>query len=325
MTASRVEHIGDATLYLGDCREVLPTLSHVDHVISGPPYSEKTHAGARTGAGDEKLIRFDSIDDDQFIAYSKQFCELAQRWVVMTCDWQHAALIERALPDSFIRCGVWIKPNGMPQYTGDRPATGWEAVAILHRPGRNRSKGGGAQAVRHVPNVHGTHPTEKPLALVQGWISAFTDYGEAILDPFMGSGTTGAACLSLGRRFIGIEIDPKHFDTACRRIEAEHRRPRLPGFDHPKPKQESIFEARYLPHGEAPADDETVSELRGHHAAHAKLAVRTACPPSPRSPATQPRISASCGPTLIRPQVSATAVSPIAIARSSRNAVSEAS
>lgn len=274
--SGRVEQIGDATLYLGDAREILPTLDTVDHVVSDPPYSEKTHAGARTGNGDEKLIRFDSINDDEFVAYSGQFCNLARRWVVMTCDWQHAALIERALPDSFIRCGVWIKPNGMPQYTGDRPATGWEAVAILHRPGRKRWNGGGSHAVWHVPKVHGNHPTEKPLALVQGWVSAFTDFGETILDPFMGSGTTGVACLSLGRRFIGIEIDPVHFDTACRRIEAETRKPRLPGIDTPKPKQESIFEARYLPHGEQPAENETVSDLAGHHGAHARLAVRAA-------------------------------------------------
>ena len=81
------------------------------------------------------------------------------------------------------------------------------------------------------------HKNEKPLALMTrliAWIS-----GGTILDPFMGSGTTGVACLRLGRRFIGIEIEPKYFDIACRRIEEEHKRPRL---SLPEPKRAEQME-----------------------------------------------------------------------------------
>ena len=209
-----------ATLYCGDCLEVLPTIGGVDHVISDPPYSEKTHIGARTGGGQEILIDFSSVTDADFLRIAKSCVEAANRWVIMTCDWRHAAHAEREMPDEFIRAGVWVKPNGMPQYTGDRPATGWEAVAILHRSGRKRWNGGGSHAVWIVPKVHGNHPTEKPLELVGRWLEQFTDKGESILDPFMGSGTTGVAALKLGRNFIGIEIEPKYFDIARRRIEA---------------------------------------------------------------------------------------------------------
>ena len=70
------------------------------------------------------------------------------------------------------------------------------------------------------------HPTQKPLSIMRRSILQFPD-AATILDPFMGSGTTGVACASLGRRFIGIEIDPGYFDIACRRVEAEYRQPRM--------------------------------------------------------------------------------------------------
>ncbi|HEX3523956.1 MAG TPA: site-specific DNA-methyltransferase [Stellaceae bacterium] len=224
------------TLYLGDCRDVLPTLPIVDAVVTDPPYAEKTHAGARTGGGNEILIDFTSITDEQFIELCKQCVDKSLRWVLMTCDWRHAAEAQRRLPESFIRAGVWVKPNGMPQYTGDRPAMGWEAVAILHRPGVKKWNGGGSHAVWAVPKVSGEHPTTKPLPLVQCWLRLFTDFGDRVLDPFMGSGTTGVAAVKLGRRFIGIEIEPKYFDIACRRISEALKQPDL-FIEIPKPVQ----------------------------------------------------------------------------------------
>jgi site-specific DNA-methyltransferase (adenine-specific) len=117
---------------------------------------------------------------------------------------------------------------------------GWEAVAICHRPGRKRWNGGGRHAFWSVPKAgkYG-HPTEKPLTLVLSWISDFTDLGECILDPFMGSGTTGVAAVKLGRSFIGIEREPKYFDTACRRIEAAYAQPDL-FIEQAKPKPEQL-------------------------------------------------------------------------------------
>jgi site-specific DNA-methyltransferase (adenine-specific) len=77
------------------------------------------------------------------------------------------------------------------------------------------------------------HPTQKPLPLMQ-WCLGFLPDAETILDPFAGSGTTGVACVNLGRKFIGIEIEPRYFDIACRRIEEAYRQPRL--FAEPRPK-----------------------------------------------------------------------------------------
>src|ERR1700690_2963607 len=136
----------------------------------------------------------------------------------MSCAWQHAALLERAgVP--LVRLGIWHKPNGAPQFTGDRPGTGWEAIAILHREGKKRWNGGGHHAVWTFNKENTDHTTGKPLGLVSDFVSKFSDPGEVVLDPFMGSGTTGVAAIQLGRKFIGIEKDPKYFDIACQRIE----------------------------------------------------------------------------------------------------------
>lgn len=226
MTYQRKEVIGNATLYLGDCLELLPMLPKVDCVITDPPYGEKTHSGARTDSGETKLIEFSSIDDETFQRVCKLSVEAARRWVIMTCEWRHAANAENAgLP--VIRVGVWIKPNGMPQMTGDRPAMGWEAVLMLHREGKKRWNGGGNPAVWTFNKENGEHPTTKPQPLLRKWLQQFTDKEETILDPFCGSGSTGVACVGMGRHFIGIEIEPKYFDIACERIENAQRQQRM--------------------------------------------------------------------------------------------------
>ena len=207
------------TIYHGDCREVLPTLGQVDHVITDPPYSETTHAGARTSI-DAPLIDFSSTDSDA-IRTTLAACR-AKRWAVLSIDWRHMLPLELRPPDGwrFIRHGVWIKPNGAPQFTGDRPATGWEAVAILHADvkGRMRWNGGGLPATWTHLKVAGLHPTGKPEPLLIEWIEQFTDPGELILDPFMGSGTTLVAAKRLGRRAIGIEREEKYCEIAAKRL-----------------------------------------------------------------------------------------------------------
>lgn len=240
----RREVIGDATLYLGDCREVLPTLAgKVDAVVTDPPYGEVTHKGARgrgsTTGGKHILVDFDALDGAEFCRMARAFTEYAKRWVVMSADWRHCVDAERAgLP--VIRVGVWTKNDPAPQFSGDRPATGWEAVLILHRPGVKRWNGGGKPAVWRTGIVknNGFHPSEKPLELISSWTELFSDFGETVLDPYMGGGTTGVACARAGRKFIGIELDPKHFTTACRRIDEAQRQGRL--FDERPPKPEQL-------------------------------------------------------------------------------------
>jgi site-specific DNA-methyltransferase (adenine-specific) len=222
-TEPRRLHIGDGALYRADAFDIMPTLGEVDSIITDPPYNAKTHLGARSAkSGAQSPIDFDSLSEEQFIAFCAGAVALARRWVVMSCAWQHAALLEKAgVP--LVRLGVWHKPNGAPQFTGDRPGTGWEAVAILHREGRKRWNGGGHHAVWVCNIERGEHPTQKPLPLLMDWVSKFTDEGETVLDPFMGSGTTGIACAKLGRSFIGIENRQDYFDLAARRITETYR------------------------------------------------------------------------------------------------------
>jgi site-specific DNA-methyltransferase (adenine-specific) len=220
--------IGNAELYLGDCLEILPTLPKVDAVITDPPYGARTHDGARTGSGKgggDVLIDFACLPDNQFIPLCKQLVHKANRWVIMSCEWRHAAQLEEM--ELLVRLGVWVKPNPTPQFTGDRPGTGWEAVACLHRPGRKRWNGGGHCSVWTYNKVNSEHPTGKPLPLISKWVSQFTDFNETVLDPFMGGCTTGVACVNAGRKFIGIEIDPKYFEIACERIENAQRQTSL--------------------------------------------------------------------------------------------------
>src|SRR3989304_1731503 len=167
------EHEGK--VILGDCMEVMREIPDdaFDCTITDPPYGEKTHEGARRQAN-EKLITFDHIPLDQFIEMCRELLRITKRWIVMTCEWRYISEIEKAgLP--LIRFGIWVKPSYTPQFTGDRPATGWEAVALLHRPGQKRWKGGGKSAVWTYNKTSGEHPTQKPLPLLNEWLRLFTD------------------------------------------------------------------------------------------------------------------------------------------------------
>ena len=244
----RSEQIGDATLILGDCREVLPTLGRVDHVISDPPYGDAdTHARhlssitLRNGEPAGQALGFGGISEAECVRLTEQWTEMARRWCVFTCEWKFIHALDAV--GALVRFGIWRKPDGAPQFTGDRPGTGWEAIAICHRAGKKRWNGGGKHAVWTVAKAENAtgHPTGKPLGLFSAFVEDFTDAGETILDPFMGSGTTGVACARLGRRFIGVEIEPRYFDIACRRIEEAYRQPRLFAEPAPKAVQEAML------------------------------------------------------------------------------------
>ena len=226
----RKEVIGNATLYLGDCLEILPTLPKVDAVITDPPYADRTHKMAKTnkGAGHGKtLVTFAALSDEDFAACLSEWLAAATGWCVATCDYRHARLAFD-MPE-FVRLGAWVKPNPMPQISADRPGQGFETVLILHAGEKKKAwNRGGGSGVWTIPTV-GTAEvsTQKPVALLRAFVSDFTSCGEVVADPFMGSGTTGVACMELGRRFVGIERDPERFDIACRRIEDAQRQGRL--------------------------------------------------------------------------------------------------
>jgi DNA modification methylase len=230
------------------CLAVLPALptKSVHHTITDPPYSKDLYSRTRTNKGSgfrpngkpvcaselsEKtsalqlasmaIGSIDEILDD----VARELLRLTPRWLVVFSDIEIAPRWRAAFAGFYVRTGVWVKPDAMPQITGDRPAQGFEACTIGHEPGRKRWNGGGRPAVWTHNTCKGRerpdHPCPKPLALMEQLIADFTDPGEIILDPFAGSGTTGVACLRLGRRFIGIERDEKYAQIARDRLTAE--------------------------------------------------------------------------------------------------------
>ena len=208
----------------GDCREILPLLEpgSIDLVLTDPPYSSQTHTGARSSKNiSQSQITFDHIDGSEWL---EDVAPLAKSWVVATMDWKHIASVEKDTPEGlrFVRFGVWTKPNYAPQFTGDRPAQGWEGIAFLHRlGGRMKWNGGGKSAVYHILPEHGIHPTQKPEPLIRQLLTEFSNPGDTILDPFMGSGTTLRAAKDLGRTAIGIEIEERYCEIAVRRLSQQ--------------------------------------------------------------------------------------------------------
>ena len=208
----------------GDCLEVLPTLGLVDCVLTDPPYSVETHDGARTGGLENELVDFEPVAPEWLRRVLIECGRLTNRWVVATMDWRHIAEFAKDPPDGlrFVRFGVWVKPNGAPQFTGDRPGPGWEGIAFLHRAdSKLKWNGGGRSSVFTVPKECGEHPTMKPGRLLRDFCRLFANRGDTILDPFCGSGSTGVAALQEGMNFIGIEKEAKYVEIARRRIGAE--------------------------------------------------------------------------------------------------------
>ena len=218
-------------MHLGDCIEVMPTIGMVDAVVTDPPYDARTHAGAVKGYGVASVrardtgVPFASLVDASALAAA--LLAASRRWALAFCTFEQIADYVRGAGAAWVRTGVWDKIAPGPQVTGDRPAAACDAIAIMHAPGRKRwNRGGGAGIWRHMPSQGAErpdHPTPKPVPLMLALVADFTDTGETILDPFAGSGTTGVACLRLGRKFIGIEKDPTYFALACERLRAEEQ------------------------------------------------------------------------------------------------------
>ncbi len=259
MSAQRVERLAEGvTLYCGDCLPLLPTLGRVDHFIADPPYEDIMHqakakAGARkfrTDSGPEiRALDFGSIDEIR-PHVAGLFATQCDGWSLVFCSPEGVrpwADVFNASTAKYKRACFWIKPDSTPQLNGQGPAFAVEAFcAVWCGSGYAKWNAGGKRNFwthnTNSPERHGEHPTEKPVSLMRELVEDFTAPDQLICDPFMGSGTTGVAAVKLGRRFIGIEKEPRYFDIAARRISDALARPDLfiapPA---PAPKQEVLL------------------------------------------------------------------------------------
>ena len=220
---SRIETIGNATLYLGDCMEILPTLGKVDAVITDPPYGialntdssrfsggtagNMAKRGNGVGSAGGRPIHGDGEPFDPSFLTAYGDGQIVWGWN----NYPH--LLPRGA------CLVWIKKldAAFGSFLSDAE-TAW------------LSKGHGVYCKRDLSNhavaKERIHPTQKPLSLML-WCLEFFPKAELIADPFMGSGTTGVAALQMGKKFIGIEKDAEYFSLACKRIEQAHAQGQL--------------------------------------------------------------------------------------------------
>ena len=241
----REERIGDCRLILGDCLEVMPTLGGVDHVISDPPYEDELHSAVGKFASlrnDGKQYASNKLNSFRFNGVNavradvaKAIVETSEGWAVVFTlaegvrAWRDDV---QAAGGKYDTCLAWVKPDSAPRFNGQGPARGFEcAVTAWCGKGHRKWNAGGKRGVyTHLVNGplrHGEHPTEKPQLLMLELLRDFTSHNQTILDPFMGSGTTLVACAKLGRKGIGIELDPDYFEIACRRVEEAYRQPDL--------------------------------------------------------------------------------------------------
>lgn len=238
----RKEIIGNCELYLGDCLYVMSGIGRVDHCITDPPYEAEAHTlqrrllGKRADDGKRKMVTdkalgFAAITDTLRSGLADYCGKDVLGWALVFCQAEAIGVWRDAFEEAgtkYKRACVWIKPDGTPQYSGDRPGMGYESIMVAWC-GKSKSKwnGGGRHGVFVYNKGEGAgphlHETQKPVALMKQLVHLFSNAGELIFDPFMGSGTTGVACAKMGRYFIGCEIDPEHFDTSCRRIENAYR------------------------------------------------------------------------------------------------------
>jgi DNA modification methylase len=209
---SRIETIGNATLYLGDCRDILPTLPKVDAVITDPPYGigADTHAGPESSGW--KQYGEGGWDNERPPREVFDLIAVAGKVAIVWGGNYFADLLPPTM-----QWLVWDK--GQRDFSLADCEFAWSSQKRAARI-FTYSRGAALQDGKE-------HPTQKPVALMEWCIAQAANKPKAILDPFMGSGTTGVAAMNLQRQFIGIEREPKYFDIACRRIEDAQRQTRL--------------------------------------------------------------------------------------------------
>tara|TARA_R110000824_G_C14994718_1_gene655565 strand:- start:12 stop:788 length:777 start_codon:yes stop_codon:yes gene_type:complete len=228
--------IGNCRLIQGDCLAVLPTLNGVEAILTDPPFEAQAHTAMRRTqasikSGEKASLNFEAITEDVRSFVPEWAAANCAGWMLAFCqveavsDWRYAM---EGAGLKYKRGMAWVKPDSSPQFNGQMPAQGFECIASAWcGTGHSRWNGGGKRGVftcnTNSATRHGTHPTEKPIRLMEDLVRLFTTGAGEILDPFMGSGTTGVACVNLGRSFIGIERDADYFDICVKRITDAHK------------------------------------------------------------------------------------------------------
>jgi site-specific DNA-methyltransferase (adenine-specific) len=227
------------TIYHGDCREILPTLPPVDLVLTDPPYETEAHTLQRRvqrEADSSEYGRRVAVEELPFGPMTPELRDESARliagharaWVLTFCQIEGAPIWRETYEKhglTYRRTCIWVKPDGMPQYSGDRPGMGYEAFVAMHRPGGSTWNGGGRHGV-FTHNKAGSplgneHPTQKPQSLMRELVRLFSNENDKVLDPFAGSGSALVAAKNLNRNAIGIEIEERYCEIAAKRLSQE--------------------------------------------------------------------------------------------------------
>jgi site-specific DNA-methyltransferase (adenine-specific) len=217
---SRIETIGDTILYLGDCREILPSLSKIDAVVTDGPYGINYQHGTVTTGKWQSRHHEQKIQGDNEPFDPAPFLALAHECIFFGAN----NFAERLPRGDWL---VWDKRDGIEnvKFSMSEAELAWRrndepgAIRVF------RNLWFGLARTEEVGEHY--HPTQKPVALMRWCLELLPPSCRLILDPFMGSGSTGVAAIKLKRQFIGIEKHEPYFDIACRRIEYAHARPEL--------------------------------------------------------------------------------------------------
>ena len=241
-------------LHRGDCVRFMREYrgAKFDAVMADPPYEDEMH---NAKSPRKKKLRNDGHKDQQHLDFKSitgirgkvtpLISDLCDGWALIFCTPEGVAPWRDAIEDvrprkvmKYKRACVWVKPDACPQFNGQGPAMGVEMIVTAWcGKGYSSWNGGGRAGVfthgrvasESGPYLVGKrkikHPTVKPLSLMMELIELFTDVGDTVFDPFMGSGSTGVACVRLGRNFVGVEKDPRYFAIAQQRIAAATRQP----------------------------------------------------------------------------------------------------
>lgn len=222
---SRVEIIGDATLYFGDAREVLPADLVADIGVSDPPYrltSGGKNSGGMSGgwmdgySNDGSPVICD-IEWPEIMALLAKHVRGDLYVMANSMNVIDAGIAARAAKLRFHNLLAWNKRTA----TANRfYMKNLEFILYLFNgPARTINNPGDKQLIEAAQIDETKHPTEKPVHVMRRYIENSSDKGALVFDPFMGTGTTGVAALQAGRRFVGVEIDEKWFEVSCRRME----------------------------------------------------------------------------------------------------------